>query len=439
LARVVVGLGLALALLLVTVGIVAGSVWVENHHPSDDASRALYPRAQGVVTKPIVAALGRQVERYLQGRLRAPYLHAKLSLREALTLFLDERESLAKRRELAFRLAYAGSAECIDALQRVLQTAPSGDRAFMASLIGRAGSPAANRLLWQLLADPDERVVLAAIRGLSLQNTPAASAKLAELLRDPQRALAVHTAAVVGLGAIADEGACKALRTAFAEDPGEELAVPVLNSLGRFPFGRVSDLIGPYIEAAETPPEMRVVAVEALAHSSGDAVPFLLRLAAADADEDVRASAAWAVSAHTAARDLGPALTDLAEREPAADVRRRLYEALLPQPDIPADRLLPLVQAEQDIAARVAGLNAVGRVSHLQPGSATALAFDRDLVPELVEIATGQNSPNLQMRAVFALRRAQTAAAQNALAAIAQSASPQIAAAARNGVHASIR
>ena len=157
LARVVVGLGLALALLLVTLGIVAGSVWVENHHPSDDASRALYPRAQGVVTKPIVAALGRQVERYLQGRLRAPYLHAKLSLREALTLFLNERESLAKRRELAFRLAYAGSTECIDALQRVLQTAPSADRAFMASLIGRAGSPAANRLLWQLLADPDER------------------------------------------------------------------------------------------------------------------------------------------------------------------------------------------------------------------------------------------------------------------------------------------
>jgi len=46
-----------------------------------------------------------------------------------------------------------------------------------------------------------------------------------------------------------------------------------------------------------------------------------------------------------------------------------------------------------------------------------------------------QNSMNIQMRAVFALRRAQTAAAQNALAAIASSsAPPQIATAARNGL-----
>ena len=44
------------------------------------------------------------------------------------------------------------------------------------------------------------------------------------------------------------------------------------------------------------------------------------------------------------------------------------------------------------------------------------------------------NSENIQMRAVFALRRAQTMAAQNALAVIANRAQPQVATAARNGL-----
>ena len=51
---------------------------------------------------------------------------------------------------------------------------------------------------------------------------------------------------------------------------------------------------------------MRVVAVEALANSSTNAVPFLLGLAGADADADVRAAAAWAISAHDTVTDLGP-------------------------------------------------------------------------------------------------------------------------------------
>jgi hypothetical protein len=63
-----------------------------------------------------------------------------------------------------------------------------------------------------------------------------------------------------------------------------------------------------------------------------------------------------------------------------------------------------------------------------------ASAFDKEIVPELLQIATAPNSLNIQMRAVFALRRAQTASAQAALAAIAESARPQVATAARNGL-----
>jgi HEAT repeat protein len=178
---------------------------------------------------------------------------------------------------------------------------------------------------------------------------------------------------------------------------------------------------------------MRVVAVEALAQSSKEVVPFLLGTAANDMDPDVRASAAWALSLQGSHDQLGPRLMDMAEQETDADVRRRLYEALLPQSGISADRLLPKILAEDDIAARVAGFNVLGSAAARSTSTAIATAFDQQIVPELLQIATSENSLNIRMRAVFALRRAQTTAAQAALAEIADTPTPQIAEAARHG------
>jgi HEAT repeat protein len=196
----------------------------------------------------------------------------------------------------------------------------------------------------------------------------------------------------------------------------------------------VADLFRDYLATPAVPASLRVAATEALANSTPDAVPFLAGLAGADAEAEVRAAAAWAISIHQSVTDLAPALTLLAERETDEDVRRRLYEALLPQQDIAGDRLLPLVLAEDDIAARVAGFNALGTAARQQPASAAAATFDSTVVPELMRIATNPNSLNIQMRAVFALRRAQTPAAQAALTTISQQAPPQVAAAARHGL-----
>ena len=88
----------------------------------------------------------------------------------------------------------------------------------------------------------------------------------------------------------------------------------------------------------------------------------------------------------------------------------------------------------QTIAARVAGFNAIGRAIAQTPAGDIAGTFDKQIVPELVAIATSPNSLNIQLRAVFALRQAPTDAAQNALAVIANTAQPQVAAAARGGL-----
>ena len=124
----------------------------------------------------------------------------------------------------------------------------------------------------------------------------------------------------------------------------------------------------------------------------------------------------------------------MALQEPEPDVRRRLYEALQQQADIPAARILPTVLAENDIAARVAGFNALSRAAAQPAATDVAAVFNQQIVPELIQIATNPNSFNIQMRAVFALRQAQTPAAQEALAFIAQTAPPQVATAARNGL-----
>ena len=63
-----------------------------------------------------------------------------------------------------------------------------------------------------------------------------------------------------------------------------------------------------------------------------------------------------------------------------------------------------------------------GMAQMLMPASVAAQVFNRDIVPELTRIATAPNSLNLQLRAVFALRRAPTAEAQAALEVIARSA-----------------
>jgi len=432
--RVLIGIGFGAGGILVAVLIIVGSVWVENRYPSDDAQRALLPRAQRMVTKRVVNVLSQVIEDHVRARAEVLYMSTGLTIEETIARFLDERVDLAQRRLYAYRLARVGSPEAIAALLKVFENAPADHKAAMAQLIGSTGNPAAKAWLWPLLEDKDPRVVIGAVQGLSAIGGEDVTKRVADILSDGQRTDAVRIQSALALGTIGTSSARTALVTAFGDKPSNDLATQILTSLGQFDFSVVGTTFEQFLSAPETPPAMRVSAVEALANSSTDALPLLLDVTQRDGSADVRAAAAWSISAHDTVNHLGPALAELAEREPASDVRRRLYEALLPQSEIPAERLLPLVSAEQDIAARVAGFNVIGLAIRQQPASAIAEQFHREMVPELMRIATGENNLNIQMRAVFALRRAQTAEAQAALAVIASKARPQVATAARNGL-----
>jgi HEAT repeat protein len=254
------------------------------------------------------------------------------------------------------------------------------------------------------------------------------------LLSDSGQPESVRIEAAQGLGDMGTPAERDILIRILVKEKETDVGTEILNSLGRFPYPMVADAFEKYLSGPETPGPMRVAAVEALAYSSKEVVTFLMGVAANDIDPDVRASAAWALSLQGPRDQLGATLSYMAEREEDPDVRRRLYEAMLPQSGIIPELLLETVLAEEDIAARVAGFNILGHLTGRDLAGDVTAVFDQQIVPELLRIATSETSLNIRMRAVFALRRAQTAAAQAALAQIANTPTPQIAEAARHGL-----
>lgn len=435
LGRSLFGVGLVLVFLLFVAVFVVFSVWIEDKFPSDDPKRSLVPGLQKFITKPVVNAVSRGVEQYIRRKIESRYMDTGLSLEETIARFLDGRIDIEQRRIYAYRLAREGTPEAMAALFEVFQTAGPEHKAFMIQLIGSTGNPAVKDWLSQWLTDADERVVMAAVRGLSSIGGRDVTEKIGALLQDSRQPDRIRIEAALGLSTLGTPDAADVLSKVFIKTKETELGMQILNALGHFPFESVAGTFEQGLSSAGMPSETRVVAAEALAYSSQSAVPFLLEFAQNDADADVRASAAWAVSAHGRYKDIAPMLTDMIEEEPDEDVRRRLYEALLPQSEIPAERLLPSVLEEEDVAARVAGFNALANAVSQTPPGQFASIFDQQIVPELLKIAMADNSVNIRMRAVFALRRAQTDAAQATLAEIAKRCSnSQIAEAARHGL-----
>lgn len=274
----------------------------------------------------------------------------------------------------------------------------------------------------------------AAIAGLAAIGGDESVAELAAILHDADRTDEQRLLAAQALGQIDTAKACDALLAALPAFPEPDVQAQIFEILGHFPFAQIEPVWKQTLEAPDTPSALRAAVAGALAYSSRDAVPFLWQLAALHGDSGVREMAAWALAMHGPDGVAGPALAELARNEPEADVRRRLYEALPCQAQNPAASLLPDILAESDLAARVAGFNALGDAVRRDPESLLTETFNTQIVPELTRIALAPESVNIRMRAVFALRRAETAATFEALTTITTTSTRAIAQAALNGL-----
>ncbi|MBL9118004.1 MAG: HEAT repeat domain-containing protein [Verrucomicrobiaceae bacterium] len=277
---------------------------------------------------------------------------------------------------------------------------------------------------------------LEAIRLMGDLSTAAAVNTLEMIAADANWPAELRKEAIQSLRRIHTSRAARALENLLPHVvTDEELLTETYAALGDHPWNEIEDVFEPVLrEGSTSTSTVRIAATEALSRSTAEALPTLHRLVESDSDADVRAAAAWAMSCVRADQTYGPALAELAKKEPEIMVRRRIYEALLVQTDNPAADMAPLIHAEQDISARVAGLNALGDSVGRSMDEKKMAVFDAEDVPELVRIAHSEETLNLRMRAVFALRRAGTAAALNALTQISKThPTPQVARAAYNG------
>ena len=323
-----------------------------------------------------------------------------------------------------------------DALRAIQGLAALGGNALLAAIMNDVGWPSKVRseAALALIEGGDDSQAKAGIQGLALIGGDENTNQLSEIIKDASLAQPLRLQAALDLGYIGTPLACDALIEAFEQFPDPDIQAQLLNSLGRFSFPQIEETYRDFMTSPSTPDELRVEAADSLSGSSPDALPFLKELVASDRDPEVREMAAWAISMAGIDGPMGPSLRDLARTEPEPDVRRRIYEAMMKQAENPAAELLPQISQETDLAARIAGLNAVANSLGRESQPAVAAEFDSRYVPELTKVALSATSLNLRQRSVFALRRAGTPGALAALSTIAQSNTPQVASAAKAGL-----
>lgn len=375
------------------------------------------------------------ISRHISQKIEDSALQTDLSAEQLIARFLNDDTPMSVRKIDAWRLARLGTNESKAALLQVLEIGSNELRAAVAEALG--GSPwiDAGEILSRLLSDQDRAVQFGAISGLALLGDDPAVGALQALLMADNTDEAIRSYIASRLGDVQTAAALNALIAATTISLPEETLLNVVASLAKYPFEQTGDIFYSIFTNDQANPVLITEATEALANADKQALPFLLDTVSRYPEADVRASAAWALGFHANTGNLAQPLAQLVQQEPDDEVRRRLYEALMRQKAIPSEQLLDQAIIENDPATRIAAANMLAIALH-QSGTDNAVqqTFNQAVVPDLITTALGDFSTNLRYRAVFALVRAGTPDAVNALTTIGQQAEPRIAELANQGV-----
>lgn len=370
------------------------------------------------------------------GGVEAP---GKAKLPDALRQAQDGDGVLTREQALITILESGSEAEALKAIRELAALGGELNRRRLAAIMKDNRWPDALRTeaARALLKSENPAEAQFAVRALAVIGGEANTDSLNAMISNTALPKPLRLEATLAMGIIGTPRARESLVAAFRVFPEPEDHEQILGALGQFPFAQIEGTWKQILGDPNTPAEVRVAAVDALAGSSPDALPFLKTMAASDRDPQVREMSAWAISALPGTGEnelLGPDLARMAKVEPDADVRRRLYEALPAQVNNPAESLLPVIQSETDYAARVAGFNALADTVKRGASSGLSAKFDAEIVPELTAIAVSNQSLDVRTRAVFALRKANTPVARQALQTLSQTPNQKIALAARHGL-----
>ncbi|MCX6923580.1 MAG: HEAT repeat domain-containing protein, partial [Verrucomicrobia bacterium] len=328
---------------------------------------------------------------------------AQMSAKDLIKAMNDSSLAMNERKAAIQALAKLGTPEAIAALKEALANGSDALRVSVAESLGECASPECAAMLLGLLKDPSEAIVQAAIRGLAQLGSPEAVTALTQLLNDPLRSGDLRSEAATGLGNITGPGALAALAQAATTLGDEDLVTQVLNAIGGREFGETKSFFQQYMGSAVSS-DLRVAAIESLWQAKGDPSTFLAGYLS-DSDAEVRASAAWAMSAADETGNAGPQLLVALQGEQDPDVRRRLYQALGNQEGLDTSTALALVQRETDPTARVAGLDLLASSLRNNPTPEVQAYFDQTATPLLRDLALNGDSSNARMAALIALVR----------------------------------
>ena len=231
---------------------------------------------------------------------------AQASVQDLIKALKNNSLPMSERKAAIQALAKLGTPEAIAALKEALTGGSEELRAAVAEGLGECTSPECATMLLGLLNDPNQAIVQAAIRGLAQLGSPAAVTALTQMLNDPLRSSDLRSEAASGLGNINGPGAMEALAQAALTLGDEDLVTQVLGAIGGRDFSETQAFFQQYMGSAVSS-DLRVAAIESLAQAKGDPTAFLANYIA-DADAEVRASAAWTMSATDATGNAGPQL-----------------------------------------------------------------------------------------------------------------------------------
>lgn len=412
--------------LLVVVLILAGMIWMtqrkttgpqpnvaaSNATPVEvaaDPHQASPTPAAALPSSPTIAKASTNAT----GNLTKAGLDAE-ALRELIRKLKDPSLSADERNKVIKALAQNGSPEALAALKDALATGSEALRVAVAEGLGNCASQECAAILMGLLHDPSEAVIEAAVRGLALQGTPQSATALTQILYDTQQSLNVRAEAIEGLGTINQPGVMDTLAQAANLITDEGLAANVLQAIGARDISETQPFFENYLRSPTASTDLKVEAVESLWQAKGSPSEFLATVAA-NPDADLRAAAAWAMSATDENGKLGPQVMSLLQGEADPDVRLRLYQALSNQENLDVTAAFAAVQKESDPAARVAGLDLLAKQLRDHPTAELQTYFEQTAIPELRKTVLSGETSDERMAAVIALTRARTPGAMATL------------------------
>jgi HEAT repeat protein len=390
---------------------------INRRYSSGEVNASLSAETRQAVSekkeKDVSAILSVLTGRQKEGKLSSEEIEKKFAI------LLDKDSSLKDCREAAWLLAKGGDAKTLSVLRQVALDANTAPELKAAIIEGIAYSddPQKKELLLSALADKDDAVARAAIRGFSAIGDLESVDILTNIARSPDKSSDIVSEAITGIGKSSSPAAYQVLVDLYNEsaDRGDsDSQEEIITAMGQRNISQTGQFFEQILRGKESDPALRLAAAESLEWAQGDVSPLLVNMLH-DENSEIRAAAAWSLAAREEPGDVLGEIQAVLMTETDPQVRTRLYQAMGNQENVNIDVLAPKILNEPDSEARAAGYDLLAKNIGSSENAELKRQFDKMIVPQLKETALNAEELNSKLAAIISLKKADTEQAYLAL------------------------